>query len=164
MEVEARIEPGSLRKVLRMSKEWDRVSKREFRKRLRSAATIGEEAARVQVLGPPPGGGLRTARSSGMRQSLAAGLRTSIQGGRETASGIKGEGVRIVTRSTRPDKDAMVKAYMAKQFRHPVFGYRDRWSTQRGKNWFYGPLFRHRDKYQRAVVEAIEQASRELGD
>jgi hypothetical protein len=54
-----------------------------------------------------------------------------------------------------------VKAYMARQFRHPVFGH-GTYVTQRGKNWFYKPLLRGRDEYQRAVVDAIEKASRAI--
>lgn len=56
----------------------------------------------------------------------------------------------------------MVKAYMAKEFRHPVFGNRRRYVTQKGKNWFYKPLYAGREQYQKAVIEAIEAAARAI--
>jgi hypothetical protein len=127
------------------------------------------------VLGEPPGGassGRRSGRTwwvnakgkkkdRGLRTGLARGVKVSIQSGRESRSGnVTGEGVRITTTSTAlpADQDAMVKAYMARSFRHPVFG-RDVYVDQRGKDWFYGPLMRNRDDYQRAIVQAIEAAA-----
>lgn len=164
MEIEARIEPGSLRKLLRASRTWDAASRREMRKGLRLAAAQGAEAAKASVLGPPPGGRVR--HSTGLRKGLASGVRVSIRGGRETGGTVTGEGVRVTTTSARlpDDKAPMVKAYMAREFRHPVFGQPDTYVSQRGKNWFYGPLFRGRVTYQKAVVEAIEKAARALAD
>jgi hypothetical protein len=92
---------------------------------------------------------------------LAKGVKVSIQTGRQSRSGaVTGEGVRVTTTSTAlpGDQDAMVKAYMSRSFRHPVFG-RDTYVDQRGKNWFYRPLMANREEYQRAVVRAIEAAA-----
>lgn len=156
----ARLEPGSLRKLLQASKTWDVVSRREMRAGLRAAASRGADAAKREVLGPPPGNGQHN-RSTGLRTGLAGGVKISIRSGREAADGtVKGEGVRVTTTGARlpSSQEPMVKAYMAKVFRHPVFGRRD-FVEQKGKNWFYGPLMRNREEYQRAIVEAIEAAA-----
>lgn len=168
-EMEARIEPGSLRRLVQASRTWDKVSRAEMRKGLRAAASKGAEAAQREVLGPPPARGAasmahRASRPSGLREGLAKGVKVAIRTGRESSSGVvSGEGVRVTTTGSRlaPDKEPMVKAYMAREFRHPVFG-RGTYVTQRGKNWFYGPLMAGREDYQREVVRAIEAAAQAI--
>jgi hypothetical protein len=95
-----------------------------------------------------------------MRAALAAGVKVSIRGGREVGGVVKGEGVRVTTTGSRlgPDQQAMVKAYMARTWRHPVYGGRI-WVEQKGKNWFYGPLMAGREEYQQAIVKAINDAA-----
>ena len=164
MEPEIRIDPGSLRKLVQASRTWDRVTRAEMRKGLRIAASGGAEAAKSEVRGSPPAGRLRAGRSRGLRSGLAKGVKVSIQSGRESKGGaVTGEGVRVTVNGSAlpPDQQAMVKAYMAKQWRHPVFG-RKVWVTQKGKNWFYNPLYRGRAEYQAAIVRAIEAASKEI--
>jgi hypothetical protein len=161
VEGSARIEPGSLRKLLQASKNWDAAARREMRAGLRAAALKSTEAAKTEVLGPPPGGGAFSARTTGLRQALASGTKVSIRGGREGADGaVKGEGVRVVVAGNRlpAEQQAMVKAYMAREWRHPVYGGR-LWVEQRGKNWFYGPLMAGREEYQRNIVKAINDAA-----
>lgn len=161
MEGQGGLEPGSLRKLLRASRTWDATSRKEMRAGLRAAASQGAEKAKFTVLGPPPGSGIRTGPSTGLRRGLASGVSVSIRSGREVGGTVKGEGVRITTSSTKlpADKAPMVKAYMADTFRHPVFGRRDTYVSQRGKDWFYKPLFEGRQAYQRAIVDAIEAAA-----
>lgn len=171
----AELEPGSLRRLIQASRTWDAVSRREMRAGLRTAASRAAEEVKTEVLGPPPGGassGRRSGRTwwvnakgkkkdRGLRAGLASGVKVSIQSGRESRSGVvTGEGVRVTTTSSAlpADQDAMVKAYMAKAFRHPVFG-RDTWAEQRGKNWFYKPLRDNRAEYQKEIVRAIEAAA-----
>lgn len=171
MEAEARIDPGSLRRLVQASRTWDKVSRAEMRKGLRAAASEGAEAAKVEVRRAPPvqsraaGQGRSRHRSTGLRAGLAKGVKVSIQSGRAGKDGaVKGEGVRVTTTSAGlpAEKAPMVKAYMATNgFRHPVFG-GPGWAMQRGKNWFYGPLFKHRPEYQKAVVDAIEAASKAI--
>ena len=160
MEGGASIEAGSLRKLLQASRNWDAASRREMRAGLRAAAAKSTEASKASVLGPPPGGGAFSARTTGLRAALAAGVKVSIRSGREVGGVVKGEGVRVTTTGTRlgPDQQAMVKAYMAREFRHPVYGGRI-WVEQKGKNWFYGPLMAGREQYQREVVRAIQEAA-----
>lgn len=163
----AQIDPGSLRKLVQASRTWDAVTRREMRAGLRAAASQGASAAKAEVLGPPPqqeGPRIRR-RSSGLRTGLAGGVKVSIRTGRESGGTVKGEGVRVTTGASKlpADQAPMVKAYMAREFRHPVFG-TGTYVTQRGKNWFYRPLLRGRDQYQRAIVDAIEKASRAIAD
>jgi hypothetical protein len=131
-----------------------------MRRGLRAAAAKGADAAKREVMGDPPGHSMSsvTRQSTGLRAGLASGTKVAIRTGRESASGVvSGEGVRVSATGTKlpTDKQPMVKAYMAREFRHPVFG-RGTYVTQRGKNWFYGPLMQGRGEYQRAIVEAIE--------
>lgn len=163
-DAELRIEPGSLRRLVQASREWDKVTKREFRRNLRAAALGSQKAAQASVLGPPPGGGRGS--GTGLRAGLAAGVRTTIRSGRDTATGVKGEGVRVIASGSRlpDDKQAMVKAYMSKSWRHPVFGHRDRYVSQRGKDWFFRPMFAGQDRYRAAVVAAIKDAERHIAN
>ena len=159
-------EPGSLRKLIQNSKTWDKVTRREMRAGLRAAALSATEDAKREVLGPPPANhGVRrkTPQSRGLRRGLAAGVSVSIRSGRETAGVVKGEGVRVVTTSKKlPDEQAaMVKAYMARTFRHPIFGTRY-WVEQHGKNWFFNPILRHRDEYKAVISKAIRAAIDEM--
>ena len=165
-EMEARIDPGSLRRLVQASRTWDKVSRAEMRKGLRAAAAQGAEAAQREVLGAPPsrGAASRAGRSTGLRQGLAKGVKVAIRTGRESSSGVvSGEGVRVTTTASKlpAAKEPMVKAYMAREFRHPVFN-TGTYVTQRGKNWFYGPLMAGREDYQRAVVKAIEEAAQAI--
>lgn len=160
MEGGARLEPGSLRKLVQASRNWDATARREMRAGLRAAAALGAEGAKSEVQGPPPGGGAFSARTTGLRAGLASGVKVSIRTGREVGGTVKGEGVRVTTTGTKlpPEQQAMVKAYMARKFRHPVYG-SNVWVEQRGKNWFYGPLMKGRDQYQQAVIKAIQDAA-----
>jgi hypothetical protein len=181
MEGRAEIEPGSLRRLVQASRTWDKASRAQMRKGLRLAASVGAEAAKREVMGPPPGPGTAGRRSGrswwidakgkkkarGLRAGLSAGVKVSIQTGRQSRStgAVTGEGVRVATTDSRlpGDQSPMVKAYMARAFRHPVFG-GPGWADQRGKNWFYGPLMAGREEYKRAVVAAIEAAARAVAN
>ena len=165
--IRVEIEPGSLRKLIQASRTWDTVSRREMRRGLRTAAESASNASKSSVLGPPPGGGGSARpgmrRSTGLRSGLARGVKTSIRSGRVAASGaVTGEGVRVVASGSGlpAQQQAMVKAYMAASFRHPVFG--RGWAVQSGKNWFYRPLRAGRAQYQSAIVQAIEEASQAI--
>lgn len=168
-ELEASLEPGSLRRLVQASRTWDKVARAEMRKGLREAASKGAEAAQREVMEPPPARGAaaltrRPGKSTGMRAGLAKGVKVAIRTGRESSSGVvSGEGVRVTTTGSKlsPGKAPMVKAYMAREFRHPVFG-SGTYVTQRGKNWFYGPLMAGREDYQREVVKAIEAAAQAI--
>lgn len=165
-EIEGRIDPGSLRKLVQASRTWDKVSRREMRKGLRAAASLGAVAAQASVRGETPGGASAGA-STGLRAGLARGVKVSIRTGRMGAGGIvTGEGVRVVAGSSAltDSKAPMVKAYMSKEWRHPVFGMSDTYVSQTGKDWFNRPLFSGRLAYQRAVVHAIEKASKAITD
>lgn len=166
-ELEANLDPGSLRRLVQASRTWDKVSRAEMRKGLRTAASRGAEAAQREVLGDPPGRGAarRSGRSTGLRQGLAKGVKVAIRTGRENSSGeVTGEGVRVTTTGSKlkATQEPMVKAYMARRFRHPVFGNKHKYVDQEGKNWFFGPLMQGREEYQREIVKAIEAAAQAI--
>lgn len=181
--VRIEIEPGSLRRLVQASRTWDAVSRREMRAGLRAAAAPALEAAKADVLGPPPPKADQAGRVSrmlgrhrinthavrdrGLRSGLAAGASIGIRTGREAADGsVKGEGVRVsaTTKKLPANEAPMLKAYMARQFRHPVFGDRNAWAVQHGKNWFYAPLRAGAPAYRAAVVAAIEKASQAIAE
>jgi hypothetical protein len=140
-----------------------------MRKGLRAAASLAAGAAQASVLGPVPDNNARRRRRlrpTGLRSSLAAGVKVSIRTGREASDGtVKGEGVRITTTATKlPDEKApMVKAYMAREFRHPVFG-TDKYVSQRGKNWFFKPILDDAPRFESAIATAVQSALDEITD
>ncbi len=151
------LEPGSLRRLIQASRTWDAVSRREMRANLRAAANKAADAARNTVRGLP------AKKVTGLREMLADSLKVTISTGRETSSGVKGEGVRVIADKGRlpGEKQAMEKASMARSFRHPVFG-RPEWVEQSGHDWFYAPLRGGRDEYKEAIVQAIKTASKAI--
>lgn len=181
-DIRIEIAPGSLRRLVQASRTWDAVSRREMRAGLRAAAAPALEAAKADVLGPPPAKADQASRASrmlgrhrintratrdrGLRAGLAAGASISIRTGREAADGaVKGEGVRVSATAKKLDaaEAPMLKAYMAKSFRHPVFG-TTAFAEQHGKNWFYTPLRAGAPAYRAAIVAAIETASQAIAE
>jgi hypothetical protein len=118
-------------------------------------------------MGPPPDKGrTRNPPTTGHRSRQSAGVKISIPSGRESKDGtVTGEGVRITTTDAKlPDsKSPMVKAYMARSFRHPVFG-TDKYVSQRGKDWFFGPILKDADQFESAVARAVQAALDEITD
>ncbi|MHA7275367.1 hypothetical protein ACX80O_02370 [Arthrobacter sp. Hz1] len=183
-EVRVELDPGSLRKLVLASRTWDKVARRELRQNLRAAAQPAVDAVQREVLGtlPPKADQRRQgARRRGsavtgtynrnrgeVRAALAAGVKTAIRTGRvsQKTGDVTGEGVRITAAKSKlpVEKQPMLYLYGRATFRHPVFGDREVWVNQHGKPWFYKPLRRYRAQYQRAVVEAIDKASKEIGN
>jgi hypothetical protein len=49
------------------------------------------------------------------------------------------------------------------QFRHPVFGHRDRWVSQKTRPFLDPAVAKHRGRVQRALLELVEDAARRNG-
>jgi hypothetical protein len=182
-EIRVAIEPGSLRRLVQASRTWDKVARRELRQNLRAAAGPGVDAVKREVLGalPPKAdqrrmGNRRRGRAvtgsynrnrGEVRAAIAAGVSVKIKTGRvsQKTGDVTGEGVTIAAAKTKlpADKQPMLYLYGRATFRHPVFGDREVWVNQHGKPWFYKPLRRNRAQYQRAVVDTIAKASKEIG-
>lgn len=86
-----------------------------------------------------------------LRGDLAAGVKVSV------TSSKTAPGVRIV------DQAPLAKAAQARSFRHPVFGERGVWVSQRlWPRWFDRVAYRHRRDVERKVREAIGRITRKI--
>lgn len=47
-------------------------------------------------------------------------------------------------------------------WKHPVFGNREAWVTQTGREWFEPTILRRRDEVTRAVMDAVEAMARRI--
>lgn len=47
-------------------------------------------------------------------------------------------------------------------WRHPVFGNREVWATQTGREWFEPTILTRREEVQRAVMDAVEAMARRI--
>jgi len=73
-------------------------------------------------------------------------------------------GVRIVARKVRLRGFVNApKKFNDRNWRHPVFGHRDRWVTQIGKpGWFDDSVQRERRGYRRAVLDAMDATAKRI--
>jgi hypothetical protein len=149
-EVEVRLDPKDLGRLLREAKEFAPELAKATRKRLRDVAGEGVTDVRRRLMG-------RTFHhDTGLASGLAAGTKVSIRTGANTA------GVSIVTTGTKlpAGKQPMVRAYNKRTFRHPVFGNRNVWVTQRGRPYFGAVL----DERKSSMLQAMEAALREAAE
>jgi hypothetical protein len=158
-----------------MAKQVEPTLKREVYKSLRGAGDVAAQAARDAVLGAlPPKAENRSkvarflnraappAKATGdgsLRAAIAKGVRVGL------GSGKNSKGIRITStdRYLPDDKKAMNRVYRLSHFRHPVFG-QDRWVSQHGKDWFYGPVKSKKPEFEAAVLAAMQNAAETLGN
>jgi hypothetical protein len=172
--VEIKLEPESLRRIMRMAKEVDPVLKRSIYKELRTAGDVAAQAARDAVTGTLPAKAdnrstlqkalrhkvpTRATGNGALRAAIAKGVRVGL------GAGANSKGIRI-TSSDRylPDSQkAMNRVYRLQTFRHPVFG-GPGWANQRGKDWFYAPIKNQKPQFEAAVLAALHSAAEQLGN
>lgn len=121
------------------SAEWYRLSKQlraydpklltALRKRLRNAGQFAVNKIRANLAMPSPDGGPDTGKS---RDILARATKVTISFSQKQA------GAKVTTsgRNLPPENRAVLKVYNKHQFRHPVFGDKQTWVTQRGRPYF----------------------------
>ena len=144
-----RLDPGDLGRLLREIKEFDNELKKATVRRLREVANPAVHQVRHRIL-------TGTSHSNtGLRKGLAAGTKVSVKTGARTA------GVSITTTGAKlpPEKQPMVRGYDKATLRHPVFGHRDRWVTQRGRPYFGSVLNPLQPDAQEAIVQAVLDAA-----
>lgn len=132
--------------------------KKQLRKELRAAAQKGAKKSKAEVMKPPLSRG--RGRSTGLRRGLAQGIKVQI-------AASTGSRVGVFVKSTGAGLDADRKQLVRrwdsdKPFRHPVFGNRDRWVTQRGRPYFRKILRGERSEIEKAVRDAMERAKKTL--
>lgn len=151
------------RLIAQLGEISDRKLKTALRRTLRESADLAVKGVRDEVLKPPPareGSGARP-RSTGLRSDLAAATKASLTKGSERNGGQ----VSIVTADARLQARhrGMAKAYNARQFRHPLWGNRDRWATQRGQaNYFGRGVMGLREEMMRRLQAAMDDVTKHL--
>ncbi|MFH8405576.1 hypothetical protein ACH4FX_12485 [Streptomyces sp. NPDC018019] len=93
--------------------------------------------------------------STGLRQRVARGVRVQ-QTGRAA--------LRVVATMARPDEESLPLGLDSPSgWRHPVFGHRDRWVTQRTRgSWFRDEIAAGGDEVQRRLHAALERAAQTI--
>jgi hypothetical protein len=133
--------------------------KTQLRKELRQAATVAAKKSKAEVMKPPLSRG--RGRSTGLRRGIAAGIKVQL------ASGATGKRVGVFIRSTGAGLDADRKKLVRqwdsdRPFRHPVFGNRERWVSQRGRPYFRTIIRKDQPQIEKAVRAALEEAKKTL--
>ena len=125
---------------------------REIRKAGRPALTATQAAWRRVDVSSTRGGG----KSSGLRARTAAATRISILG-----SGIR---IRVEGKKVDPRYRSLpfYLDALGKTWRHPVYGNREVWTTQRGQEVFYKTLRGFEPEWRRGVDRAKDETEREL--
>lgn len=94
-------------------------------------------------------------RGAGLRETVAAGVKLQV-----TAKGVK-----IIASSAQlPEKQkSLVRRLDSdKGWRHPVFGDREVWVTERGGPWFGATIKPKAPAFRAAVVDAMEEIKKQL--
>ena len=149
--------------ILRLREVQDKRIKSALRKTLRESADIAVAGVREEVLKPAPqrfGSGARS-RSTGLRADIAKATKASITGGSDRNGGQ----VSIVAANARlsPRHKGMAKAYNAGEFRHPLWGNRNQWKSQRGqRNYFGKGVAGRREEMMRRLQAAMDDVTKNV--
>lgn len=121
----------------------------------KSGASSGE-VARAQHAGS---GKVQRKRSHGLRATIARSIQVKI-----TASGPRaGVRIRIDGSKLPEDQQKLPKALdSAKGWRHPVFGNKNVWVTQKGKPWWAVTINKHEDEMRSRILAAMKETADKL--
>lgn len=102
-------------------------------------------------------GDTRVGGVSNLRDQIAQGLRTRV------ATGKTRQSVEVRTGGPRNDGYNMARVWQSAQFRHPVFGDQNDWSTQFGQSYFFAPITAElrelmRGRIQQSIDDALAAA------
>lgn len=138
------------------AKAFDKDLALRLKRNIRDAAKPVVAEVKRKAQEAPPGGGRR---SVGTRAAIARGVGVRI------GTGKRGGSVTIAAspRYLPPERRAMVRAYNAPSFRHPVFGNRDVWRSQSGNPYFGSVILANAGKLRAAVEAALNEAAAALG-
>lgn len=135
--------------------------RKELSKALRTAVkpAVAEVKATVRTLPvTTTSAGTHGARARGTKRTAERGLRAAIAAGVYTKIDYGNPNIRIVVQASLPADQAKLPRYLndPKGWRHPVFGNRDAWVTQRGKPYFEPPILRQRTAIVAELVKALD--------
>lgn len=148
-EITAQFDPAQFREFMRRVKQFSPSLSTALRRRLRQAGADAVKDMRDTVLNGSDGRGIRTAIASGIKTTVATGA--ARQGIRIEASGAK----------LSPKHRQMLRLYNKPTFRHPVYG-RGPWVTQQGRPFFGSIIRRHEDTMRAAILDALNDAVKEM--
>jgi hypothetical protein len=96
-----------------------------------------------------------TKRPAGLRETIAKATKIKI-----TAKGIQF----VVASSALPADQVSLPRHLdsAKGWRHPVFGNKSNWVSQKGQPWFASTISKRAPQFRRAALNAIDQTIQEL--
>ena len=154
----------NLRRELR--KSGDQVIEEQKKILAGRPARVGGSSKKLRLIKPKNGdrpyfafrttyqpGDTREGGVSNLRDKIAAGLRTRVTTGKSRQS------VEIKTTGPRNGGYNMARVWQKAQFRHPVFGDSNTWSTQFGQSYFFGPVTDElRELMRTRIEEAVEDA------
>lgn len=143
---------ANLRKI-----EGGKDLRKELVREIRDAAGPARNEARRAIKAMPSAGTRRGGRS--LRSAIAQKVKIEA---RPTGRYV---GARVsvgATESTRGFTQAPRRTN-SKSWRHPVFGNRNKWVSQRGQpDWFDGTMQSNRPRFRNAVTGAIDDFSRKI--
>ncbi len=151
------------RLIVRLGEVSDRKIKAGLRKTLRESADIAVKGVRDEVLKPAPPRLTSNprSRSTGLRADIAKATKASLTKGSDKNGGQ----VSIVASNSRlqPRHRGMAKAYNSRQFRHPLWGNRNKWANQRGQaNYFGQGVAGRREEMMRRLQAAMDDVTKNL--
>lgn len=100
----------------------------------------------------------RTEKTAARALSRSARLRDTVA--KATTLQITNRGIRFVTRSGQlPENQRTLPRHLdnPKGWRHPVFGNREVWVSQKGGPWFASTIQRRAPEFRAAIVQAMEE-------
>lgn len=165
-----------LAKQLRAGGHGDIV--KPFRKAVRDAAKpvltdVRSTVMRLQIVGQGGtstnvrGGGraARVRHAATNKARLNAGLRATVASSVRVRSLARGVTIEVNKAKLPPDQRSMPNDLeSSKGWRHPVFGNREVWASQRGGPWFYPTCRRHAEDFRSAIYAAGEDAAAQLAE
>lgn len=134
--------------------------RKELAKNMREVLKPAAVEAKNSIMAMPT----TTARpvTPALRTSIARKIRPEVKlGGRWSGARVKA----FKTKNIRGFPNAPKRTNRASGWRHPVFGNRDIWVTQRGKADWFDDSFKGREGvYKEAVEQAMESMARRIAD
>jgi hypothetical protein len=133
--------------------------RRDLAKNMRAALRPAAAEAKSAIMSMASAG---PGTSPALRSSIARKIRPEVKlGGRWSGARVKA----FKTKNVRGFPHAPKRTNSAGGWRHPVFGDRDVWVTQRGKvDWFDRSFEGRENTYRRAVLDAMEDMARRIAD
>ncbi|MFF8768492.1 hypothetical protein ACF07Q_28590 [Nocardiopsis dassonvillei] len=150
-----------IKRVADRLREIDKKAPNRLRKELRAVARDGAKdvkgrARKLPAKGARGGTTKHPHKRRQLRRQVAKGVKVQASTG-----GRRGAGLRIVT--TMPTKEeALLPRGLDSQWRHPVFGDKEKWVEQDGSSWFREPLAGQRPEIDRRIRGVIEGFVQEI--